>query len=68
MITLEPGYSYYSVKHAHLEEVWAWIEDHRSSHFMYKSRAAGNRWVAQIPQGRDNTMFALKYSEMVEPL
>ena len=68
MLEKEPGYSYYAVKHNCIEEVWAWIEHNRRSHFMYKSRAAGNRWVAQIPQGRDNTMFALKYSEMVEPL
>lgn len=64
------GYHYYSVhrdQHS-VESVWDWVSEEQGC-VMWLTRAVDTTvWIAQIPQGSCNTLFALSCSECVELL
>lgn len=67
----QPEYCYYSIHsdtHS-IESVWDWISESTEECYMYKARIVEHvTWVAQLPRGKANTMFALRYSEHIDLL
>ena len=64
------GYHYYSVRRDQLsvESVWDWVSEEGNC-YMWKTRVIGGViWIAQIPSGSRNTLFALRYSDCVDLL
>ena len=70
MFDREIVYHYYAVRRDtySVESVWDWVSEEGNC-YMWRTRVVGGViWIAQIPQGHRNTLFALRYSECVDLL
>ena len=69
-MTFEPGYSYYAVHRdpRSIDLVWDWVSTEQSCSMYRGHILSWSTWIAQIPSGQLNTLFALYHSEHVDLL